>query len=83
MASGKAKSRRSIRVPLSDQELIARVQDEAPEALNATMSEAKFDAAVQGLLNDSPSAERPHFYCRKCGQYHLKTHTHHHHPKLP
>lgn len=77
MASGKAKKRRSVRVPLSDEELIERLQDEESEALDATIIEEKFDAAVEGLLKESPSTERPHFYCRKCGEYHLKTHSHH------
>jgi hypothetical protein len=69
--------KRAVTVRLSDEELIANIQDKAPEALDAAISEAKFDAAIEGLLNESPSAERPHFYCRKCGEYHLKTHSHH------
>ena len=67
----------SARVPLSDEELIARLQDEKPELLTATVSEAAFNAVVDNLLKQSPSKERPHFYCRPCGEYHEKTHPHH------
>jgi Fe2+ or Zn2+ uptake regulation protein len=80
MAHAKRTARkRTARIPLSDEELIARLQDEAPDALRATIPEALHDAAVEGLLKESPSArDRPHFYCRKCGEYHLKTHPHYH-----
>ena len=77
MAQGKATRKRTGRVPLSDEELIQRLEDEAPEALDAMISDPKFNAAVEGLLKESPSArDRPHFYCRKCGEYHLKNHSH-------
>jgi hypothetical protein len=73
----KAKSRRTGHVPIPDEELIARLEKEAPEVLNAGLSEAGFDAVVEGLLNKPAlSDEFPHFYCRKCGEYHLKTHPH-------
>ncbi len=77
MARRKAK-RRAARVPIPDEELIARLEENAPEVLEAAIPEALFDAAVEGLLKESPSAaaRRPHFYCRKCGEYHLKTHPH-------
>lgn len=77
----KAKGTRTGRVPLSDEELIGRLQHDAPEVLHATVSEAAFDAVVQGLLEES-SSEIRHFYCRKCGGYHLKTHPHYH-AKVP
>jgi hypothetical protein len=66
----------TTRVPLPDEELIARLEEDAPEVLRATMPEAVFDATVKELLKESPTAEMPYFYCRKCGEYHLKTHTH-------
>ncbi len=59
----------------TDEELIARLKEEAPEALQGTIPEALFDAAVEGLLKES-TGEVPHFYCRKCGEYHLKNHPH-------
>jgi hypothetical protein len=65
------------RARLFDEEIIVRLQKDAPEVLNAEMSEAVFDAAVEGLLKEFPlPKELPHFYCRKCGEYHLKTHPH-------
>jgi hypothetical protein len=78
MARRKAKARgRPARVPISDEELIARLQDNAPDALAARMSEADFDKVVERLLNEPPlSDDVPHFYCRKCAEYHLKTHPH-------
>jgi hypothetical protein len=77
MARKKRKAGRVAATLLTDEELIARLQDKAPEALDALLSEAAFDAAVEGLLKEpSPSDESRHFYCRKCGEYHLKTHPH-------
>lgn len=71
---GKRKAR-AARVPISDEELIGRLQDQAPDVLQATVSEADFDAVVEELLKES-SPEIRHFYCRKCGEYHQKTHPH-------
>lgn len=74
----KKKKRTVAAARVSDEELIARLRKEAPEALTAQIPEAVFDAAVEGLLKESPSAhDGPHFYCRRCGEYHLKTHPHH------
>lgn len=63
-----------LRVP--NEELIARLQEDVPEVLAAKIPEAVFDATVAELLTESPTDEIPHFYCRKCGEYHLKTHPH-------
>ncbi len=30
-----------------------------------------------GMLKEPPTDEIRHFYCRPCGEYHLKTHPHH------
>ena len=77
MARKKAKrSVGSARVPISDEKLIARLQEKAPELLTAKVSEAAFDSVIDNLLAESPSDDRPHFYCRKCGEYHLKSHLH-------
>ena len=74
---GKAKPHRTARVPISDKELIARLEEKGPQVLNASLSEAAFDAAVEGLLKEPLSSDKvQHFYCRKCGEYHLKTHPH-------
>jgi hypothetical protein len=72
----KARSVSAARVPISDEELIARLEESAPEVLNAQLPEAVFGATIRELLKESPSADIPHFYCRKCGEYHLKTHSH-------
>jgi hypothetical protein len=39
---------------MSDEELIARLEDDAPEVLRATIPEAEFDAAVGELVKESP-----------------------------
>jgi hypothetical protein len=69
-------SGRTARTPISDEKLIARLQEEAPELLTP-VSEPAFDTVIDNLLKESPSDDRPHFYCRLCGEYHLKTHAHH------
>ena len=73
----------TTRVPLPDEELIARLQEDAPEVLTATIPEAVFDATVRELLKEPPTDEAPHFYCRKCAEYHLKTHPHYGLTRLP
>jgi hypothetical protein len=73
----KRRSRGTARVPIPDEELIAKLQHDAPEVLTASVPEAAFDTVVQRLLEESPGiTENPHFYCRKCREYHLKTHPH-------
>jgi len=58
--------------------LIKRLEEQAPEILQVQIPEALFDAAVEGLLKEPPiSDEIRHFFCRPCGEYHLKTHPHH------
>jgi hypothetical protein len=77
MARKKASRRSVAATRLTDKELIARLEEEAPEVLRASIPGAAFEAAVEGLLKESPSSKDvPHFYCRKCGEYHLKTHPH-------
>jgi hypothetical protein len=67
----------ATRAPVSNQELIERLEQNHPEVLSATMPAVMFDTVVEGLLKEFPLPdELPHFYCRKCGEYHLKTHTH-------
>jgi hypothetical protein len=73
----KGNARGTTRTPIPDEELIARLQEKAPEVLTARIPEAAFDAVVQGLLDESPGmTDNPHFYCRPCGEYHRKTHPH-------
>ncbi len=73
----KAKSRRTGHVPIPDEELIARLEKAAPEVLNALVSDLTFGAVVEGLLKEPPLPDEvPHFYCRKCREYHMKTHPH-------
>jgi len=42
-AEKESQGTRTARVPISDEELIGRLQDDAPEVLKATVSEAAFD----------------------------------------
>jgi hypothetical protein len=74
---GRAGRTPAFQFPISDEELIARLEVDVPDSLSAVISEAKFDAAVEGLIKESPlSTVSPHSYCRKCSEYHLKTHPH-------
>jgi hypothetical protein len=59
---------RTANIPLSNAQLIARVRKEVPELLKTKIPEAAFNAVADNLLAESPSDERPHFYCRKCGE---------------
>jgi hypothetical protein len=78
MARKKAKRKSVASTRLTDAELISRLQSEAPEVLRASIPGEAFDAVVEGLLKESSlSDDVPHFYCRPCGEYHLKTHPHH------
>jgi hypothetical protein len=70
------KAKRTAGTPISDEKLIARLREEAPEVLKAKVSEEAFDSVIDNLLSESPSEDRPHFYCRRCREYHLKTHSH-------
>lgn len=76
MARKKEPKRRTARVPLSDEELIVRLEEKAPNVLRASIPEADFERTVEGLLEESPASEVRHFYCRQCGEYHLKNHPH-------
>jgi hypothetical protein len=77
MARKKGKARTIASTRIADEELIARLQEEAPDVLTTRVSEADFDAVVADILKEPPFAgDNPHFYCRQCGGYHLKTHPH-------
>jgi len=70
-----AKKKKRPTPPRNDTELIGRVKAAAPEVLTAKAQPSWFETVVDRLLEES-SGDRPHFYCRPCGEYHLKTHTH-------
>lgn len=76
MARKKQPKRRATRVPLSDEKLIVRLKRDAAEVLAASVPEAAFEAVVEALAKEVPGKETQHFYCRKCGEYHLKEHPH-------
>ena len=77
MERKKRKRKRVAATPITDEELIKRLEEEAPDVLKAQMPEALFDEAVDKLLKEAPDAyEKAHFYCRRCGGYHLTTHVH-------
>jgi hypothetical protein len=78
MARKKRTARTIASTRITDEELIRRLREEAPDVLTARVSEADFDAVVEGILKEPPySGENPHFYCRPCAEYHPKTHPHH------
>src|SRR5271156_7017849 len=61
---------------ITDEELIQRLQDEHPHILSATVTHAEFEGVLGKLTQQLPDEKLPHFYCRPCGEYHLKTHPH-------
>jgi hypothetical protein len=73
----KRRARRGATTYATDEKLIAYLEEHAPEMLQSKVSETTFGAAVEAVLGQPPTAEIKHFYCRKCGEYHLKTHPHH------
>jgi hypothetical protein len=73
----KRRARTGATTYVTDEQLIANLQDHAPEILESRVSLAEFDDAIKGLLKESPTAEIQHFFCRPCGEYHPKTHPHH------
>lgn len=77
MAREKRRARRGATTYATDKELISYLAEHAPEMLESKVSEVEFNAAVEALLKESPTAEIRHFYCRPCGEYHPKTHPHH------
>jgi len=79
MARKKRRQPRTIAsTRITDDELIARLQDKGFVPVNMSVSEAEFDRTLKSLMSQLPDREsRPHFYCRKCGEYHLKSHPHH------
>jgi hypothetical protein len=73
----KKRARRGATTYSTDEKLIAYLEEHAPEMLESKVSEVAFAAAVGAVLGEPPTDEIRHFYCRPCGQYHLKTHPHH------
>ena len=74
----KKRARRGATTYSTDEKLIAYLEKNAPEMLESKVSEVSFAAAVEGVLGQEPTDEIRHFYCRPCGEYHLKTHPHFH-----
>jgi len=74
----KRRARRGATTYATDEKLIEYLAEHAPEVLQSKVSEAEFGASVEAILKQSPTSEIQHFYCRKCGEYHLKTHAHYH-----
>ena len=73
----KRRARRGATTYATDEELIAYLEKNAPEMLESKVSDIAFEAALQAVLEEEPTDEIKHFYCRPCGEYHLKTHRHH------
>jgi hypothetical protein len=72
----KKRARRGATTYSTDEKLIAYLEEHAPEMLKSKVSEVTFAAAVEAVLGQSPTGEILHFYCRKCSEYHLKSHPH-------
>jgi hypothetical protein len=49
----------------------------APEVLTAKAQKGWFEAVIDRLLEESSGEDPPYFYCRPCGEYHLRPHLHH------
>jgi hypothetical protein len=73
----KRRARRGATTYATDEKLIAYLEMNAPEVLQSKVSETTFGAAVEAVLEQEPTDEIRHFYCRPCGEYHPKTHPHH------
>lgn len=54
----KKKKSKIVKARVSDEELIRRLEDDAAHVLRATISEAVFDEAVEGLLKESPRQKK-------------------------
>lgn len=76
MARKKEPKRRTARVPISDEELIMRLEENGTGVLAASLPERDFEAVVEALVKETPRKKTQHFYCRKCDEYHLKEHPH-------
>jgi hypothetical protein len=72
----KRRARRGATTHATDEELIANLAELAPELLESKVSEAEFGDVVEEILKKPPTVEIRHFYCRRCREYHLKTHAH-------
>jgi hypothetical protein len=77
MARKNQRTRTIASTRITDEEFIKRLQDEHPHILSATVGHAEFDATLGTLMQQLPDDKPRHFYCRPCGEYHLKTHPHH------
>jgi hypothetical protein len=73
----KRRARRGATTYVTDEKLIEYLAEHAPEVLQSKVSESKFGDSVDAILKQPPTDEIRHFYCRPCGEYHLKTHPHH------
>ena len=76
MARKKRRARRGATTHATDEQLIANLAELAPEVLESRISEEELAGAVECILKMPPTTEIKHFYCRKCREYHLKTHPH-------
>lgn len=77
MARKKRRARRGATTYSTDEQMIAYLAEHSPEVLESRVSEDELASAVGYLLKLPPQGgEIRHFYCRKCGEYHLKTHSH-------
>jgi hypothetical protein len=71
------KKRRLGTTLVSDEKLIENVERDAPDLLATRITEEAFGTVVDWLLVESSQLGKPaEFYCRKCREYHPKSHPH-------
>jgi hypothetical protein len=61
---------------ITDDELTGNIEEIAPELFDTVIKVDDFIHVIDRLLGQE-MPEPMHFYCRPCGEYHLKTHPHH------
>ena len=69
----KQRSRIASSTRITDEELIERICEKAPELLTTTVLEAELEGLVNQLLKED-TPEQQDFYCRRYREYHLKSH---------
>ncbi len=76
MARKKRRAREGATTYASDKGLIANLEKNGREVLQSRVSEADFERSLDAILSQLPPDEIRYFYCRPCGEYHLRTHRH-------
>jgi hypothetical protein len=70
------RDRRGATTYATDEKLIAHLAEHRPGVVKLKVPEEGFGATLDAILAQPLTDEIQHFYCRPCGEYHLKTHPH-------